>query len=172
MDGFRQTHKILEKLFDDKLKPVLDITNNLKEKMNRVVHSLEFISSQYNDIKRKFDKQEEIKEFQQENERLKTEVFSLTNEIQSHKNMNNDLEQYTRRVCLEIKGIPQQVGENTDNIVKALGTKMGIEINDEGIPASHRLPVLRHAQRSGNHSEVCKKKYTGQILCSQKESER
>lgn len=157
MDGSSQTRATLEKLFDDKLKPILDVTNDLKEKMNGVVHSLEFISSQYDDIKQRFDKQqEEIKGFQQENEYLKTEISRLMNEVRSYKNINNDLEQYTRRDCLEIKGIPQQAGEDTDHIVKTLGTKMGIELNEDDISISHRLPAPRQALQNKEPAIIVK----------------
>lgn len=157
MDGSSQTRAKLEKLFDDKLKPILDVTNDLKEKMNGVVHSLEFISSQYDDIKQRFDKQqEEIKGFQQENEYLKTEISRLMNEVRSYKNINNDLEQYTRRDCLEIKGIPQQAGEDTDHIVKTLGTKMGIELNEDDISISHRLPAPRQALQNKEPAIIVK----------------
>ena len=53
---------------------------------------------------------------------------------------NNDLEQYTRRECVEISGIPQKPDESTNTIVKQLGKAVGVEIADIDISVSHRLP--------------------------------
>ena len=41
--------------------------------------------------------------------------------MQNIQDAQDDLEQYTRRDCLEILGIPEITGENTDDIVKKCG---------------------------------------------------
>ncbi|XP_068697258.1 uncharacterized protein [Montipora foliosa] len=53
---------------------------------------------------------------------------------------NNDLEQYTRRECVEIRGVPQKPDESTNTIVKEVGKAVGVEIADIDILVSHRLP--------------------------------
>jgi hypothetical protein len=149
MDISSQSHEVLEKLFDEKLKPVLIVTNNLEKKLEGILHSLDFISSQYDAIQQKYEKYEAmLKESCQENDRLKSEVFRLNSVVQVQKNVINDLEQYTRRDCLEIKGIPQSESENTDLIVQQLGRKIGIDVKDEDISVSHRLPISRQADQN------------------------
>ena len=98
MDISSQSRDILEKLFDEKLKPVLNVTNNLKKQfIEGVLHSLDFISSQYDAIQQKYEKYEAmLKESCQENDRLKAEIFRLSNVVQVQKDVINDLEQYTR----------------------------------------------------------------------------
>ena len=54
-----------------------------------------------------------------------------------------ELEQYSRRDCLEIRGIPKNssgMREDTNKIVVELGRKIGIELKKEDISTSHRLP--------------------------------
>lgn len=54
-----------------------------------------------------------------------------------------ELEQYSRRDCLEIRGIPKNssgMREDTNKIVIELGRKIGIELKKEDISTSHRLP--------------------------------
>ena len=53
----------------------------------------------------------------------------------------NRQEQYSRRECLEISGIPFQESENTNDIVIEIGKLVGIQIQEEDISVSHRLPV-------------------------------
>ena len=60
----------------------------------------------------------------------------------------NDLEQYTRRDCLEIKGIPLSESENMVLIVQHLRKKIGIDVNDKNISVIHRLPILHQADQN------------------------
>jgi len=53
---------------------------------------------------------------------------------------NNDLEQYTRRECVEIRGIPLKPDESRNTIVKEVGKAVGVEIADIDTSVSHRLP--------------------------------
>ena len=72
MDISSQSRDTLEKLFDEKLKPVLNVTNNLEKQLEGVLHSLDFISSQYDAIQQKCEKYEAmLKESCEENDRLK-----------------------------------------------------------------------------------------------------
>jgi hypothetical protein len=51
------------------------------------------------------------------------------------------MEQYSRRECLEIKGIPVTKDENTDELVTKVCELMGLSIKEEDISVSHRLPI-------------------------------
>ena len=82
MDISSHSRVILERLFDEKQKQVLNVTNNLEKQLEGVFHSLDFISSQYDAIQQKYEKYEAmLKESCQENNRLKTEIFRLNREL-------------------------------------------------------------------------------------------
>ena len=44
--------------------------------------------------------------------------------------LNNDLEQYSRRECLNIFGITQKYFENTNVIVQNIGKLIGAEVSE------------------------------------------
>ena len=53
------------------------------------------------------------------------------------------MEQYGRRECVEIRGIPMPPHpseESTNEITKKLGKRIGVKINDNDISISHRMP--------------------------------
>ena len=56
-------------------------------------------------------------DIQCENKLLKNQVNNLQNQVEHLTGSVNDLEQYGRRDCLEIWGIPIAQNENTDDIV-------------------------------------------------------
>ena len=92
----------MERILDMKLKP-------LGEKIEGLVKSVEFISSQYDELLIKHQNMEAINcELQKENELLRNEVLDLRNQSEQMWDKVDDLEQYGRRDCLEIRGIPVQ----------------------------------------------------------------
>ena len=81
-----------------------------------------------------------IKNFQDENKRLKTKVNVWENKIIHLEIQNNNLDQYSRRNNVEISGIPQSVSDNqleekVVNILKAID----VNITTNEIEACHRL---------------------------------
>ena len=66
----------------------------------------------------------------------------------------NDLEQYTRRDYLEIRGIPLPSKpmdlDQTDEVVLKIGEKMGIPIQKSDISISHRIPSRKQFTDAGN----------------------
>ena len=55
--------------------------------------------------------------------------------------MVEEREQYLRRDCLVISGIPKTPEENTDEIVKEVATLMDVDLDVSDISISHRLPT-------------------------------
>ena len=51
----------------------------------------------------------------------------------------NDLEQYGRRDCVEIHGIPQEIDENVEKLVTKTGLALDIELEARDIQACHRI---------------------------------
>ncbi|XP_077866085.1 uncharacterized protein LOC144353384 [Saccoglossus kowalevskii] len=80
-------------------------------------------------------------------EDFKTQLISLKNENKDLRTQLartqvdlNDLQQYTRRNNIEIKGIPVMEDEDTDDIVIKVASSVGVEITRGDIDISHRLP--------------------------------
>ena len=58
----------------------------------------------------------------------------------NHSKAINDIEQYSRRDCIEIRGVPYSQDESTYDIVEKVGEIIGVELESDDISISHRLP--------------------------------
>ena len=77
---------------------------------------------------------------------LKDTIKELEGKVSALKSICNDHEQYSRRECLEIQGIPlppkgSTIRENTNELVLKVGNVMGVQINKDDISVSQRLPM-------------------------------
>ena len=70
----------------------------------------------------------------------KKTLNKLDTSLKSVTKANNDLEQYTRRECVKIQGVPQKPDESTNTSVKVVGKAVVVEIADVDILVSHHLP--------------------------------
>ena len=68
----------------------------------------------------------------------------------------NNLEQYSRRECLEIRGVPVLPGEKTNEIVRKVGEVIGVAIECNDISISHRLPANRNNSRNTEPAIIAK----------------
>ena len=112
---------VLERLLDKKLNPMSSL-NEIKLNMNQVEDSVAFLSNKYDDLSVQM-KEIKLKHetLQQENKLLRSEVQRFTNDINHMREELNRQEQYSRRECLEISGIPFQESENANDIVIEIG---------------------------------------------------
>ena len=55
----------------------------------------------------------------------------------------DETQQYLRRDCLEVTGVPVRAQDNPNQIVKEIGSLIGVEIGDSDIATAHRLPDTR-----------------------------
>ena len=104
----------LNRVLEEKLAP-------LTKKIDETNAAITFINQKYEEILKKLaDYESERKELINENKCLKSELLNVTKKLNDMAEKVNDLEQYSRRECLEIRGIPvlgNPHEENTDNIV-------------------------------------------------------
>ena len=61
---------------------------------------------------------------------LKRDLANIKDESDALKSALDELEQYGRRECVEIRGIPPVSDENTNKIVIKLASKVGINITE------------------------------------------
>ena len=67
------------------------------------------------------------------------EIAELKEQLRRTNEQLNDLEQYSRRLCMNISGIPETAGESTDRIVTDLASLAGVNITPADIDRSHRI---------------------------------
>lgn len=75
-----------------------------------------------------------------EDNALKSQLNTLGNTVKNHTGVLDELEQYSRRECLEFKGIPYEDDECTNEIICQVAELVNIHIDDNDISVSHRLP--------------------------------
>ena len=137
----------------DTIKEMIDdLKENMMSKMeymvNDVKNSIEFMSKKFDEVMK------EVSYVKEENKKLKKEIFEIKKQShnqeekvidleKAHANtesMLDQLEQYTRRSNLEFHGVPFLKNKNTTFLIKKLVKKMNIELEDNHISISHRLP--------------------------------
>ena len=116
--------------------------NVLKAESLEDKSSQEFICAQYKDLKLNFTNLQKINKQQAED--IKTLQLQSTKlevgEAKDEKKLDA-IEQYGRRQNLEIIGVPYNSGENTNNIIKEVAKMIDVDLSDERISTSHRLPA-------------------------------
>lgn len=71
----------------------------------------------------------------------------MAEQISKLEEEQENLNLYSRRDCLEFHGIPEMLGENTDDLVKRIGDLIEVEVLSTDISTSHRLPSKRGQTR-------------------------
>ena len=98
--------------------------------------------------------EDENKEIASENRSLKAELLKSVKELKALKESQNDLEQYSRRDCVEIRGIPSKdKHEKTNYIVKQVGDMIGVEVREKDISVNHRLSTSKWALKGGKKTD-------------------
>jgi dGTP triphosphohydrolase len=102
--------------------------------------TISFLSKKYDDLNSDFVELKSVHEkLDKENKSLKAQVFQSTRDIKQLKYEVNDLEQYSRRDCLEIRGVPYLSEEDTNEIVKNVGELVDVDLEEDDFSVSHRL---------------------------------
>jgi predicted nuclease with TOPRIM domain len=84
--------------------------------------------------------EEEKKALVNETKALNNELPRTTNKLQEIMKCQDDMEQYIRRECLEICGIPcLNDQENTNSIIKDIAKEINVDITDTNMSPSHLL---------------------------------
>ena len=141
----------LKSILDEKLAPLRSDVVELRQKIEETNKFLEFTNSQYEEMQRTFaNHNKEQEQIKSENKILKSTIQTFEGTMKRLTESINDMEQNSRRECLEIKGIPspkQNDGqEDTNKVVVKIGELMGIKVQNDDISVSHRLPVRKTYQ--------------------------
>ena len=127
----------IPKLLDEKWHPLLLTINGLKD-------SVKFLSEKFDNVYKKVEElDKKVSDVQSENKCLKAEVLRLSGMVERQNNELNEIEQYSRRDCVEISGLPEEKGEDLNKLVVRIGSLMNVELDKKDISISQRLPKSR-----------------------------
>ena len=131
----------------------------LRKSIDELKKPIATANSNYNQLLTKMSTYEKgMTELVNENKSLKTDLLDITNQLKALKESFNELEQYSRRNCLEIRGIPKissDTRKDTKEIVVELGRKIRVYLKKEDISTSHRLPSKVKANKERALSTIC-----------------
>ena len=106
------------------------------------------------------------KKLSEKNKHLEKQTIQLQIELESRSDVLEDLQQYSRRNCLIVSGVPERGRhEKTDDLIKSVAAKAGVQVQDQDIDRSHRLgapkpgrprPIVVKFTRYNKRSELIK----------------
>ena len=96
-------------------------------------------------ITEKFDQYEtERKEKEKIINDLQGKLSEMSNEIEVLKNSLDQQQQYSRRNCVLIHGIPEEKGEDTDEqVLKIIREELGGEVEKSDLYRTHRIGAFK-----------------------------
>lgn len=143
----------------------------IDKKLEPIETAMNFINERYESILAKLNKiEEENACLKLENNALKSKLEMAIIKINEHKMILDEQEQYQRRDCVEIKGIPPTEDQNTSDIVVQVAELLDIELEESDISISHRLPAsdkpwldsrgVKHppSPLANNYCQICEKR--------------
>ena len=85
--------------------------------------------------------EKKVEELQKDVNELKLQCYNHSSAITQNEKAAEENEQYGRRVCLRINGIPTKENESADDVRKKvkLINKTGCKIPDDAVDRAHRI---------------------------------
>lgn len=119
-----------------------EMDSHIHEELGSLQKSVDLMSKGFDFFKKTLDDtQKELRGLKAENVRLVKENCELTKQITETKDDLAELQQYSRRANLELKGIPKSTEKTVTEIVTALSTKVGVTLSPADIDVAHWVPT-------------------------------
>ena len=120
---------------------------DLKARCVKIEQSQDFLSSKYDQFTEALkNTKRQIKNNEENINKHGKSIALAEDNIDEVSTKLDELQQYSRRDCLEINGIPPTANENPQHLISELGTLIGVEIKKEDISIAHRLPDLKNVK--------------------------
>lgn len=126
------------------LQEIRDDIKNLREKCEHIERSQEFLSQKYDKVIESI--QESKKKIQANSSKIDRQTEStsyLEANVDEIYTILDELQQYSRRDCLEIQGVPQIENEDLEQLVIEVCDLIGAKVTRDDISIAHRLPDTR-----------------------------
>ena len=114
--------------------------HKLEKRLITFEESMDFTYKQYESQKKNSENlMKHNSKLESESKELKQKIANLESNMNSLGMEVNDLEQYGRRDCIEISGVPQQPDEDIEKIAITIGKVLGIDVNRKDIQGCYRI---------------------------------
>lgn len=135
--------ELLESAFEEKLDEVVDkVASAVRERITKEPCSEEAdMRKQIEEFSRSLSFMNEmVEKLKDENDALKATNKALTSRNSVLEKRLSEMEQYSRKNNVEIKGVPSTKGESCVAIVQAIGEKIECPVNESEFDIVHRVP--------------------------------
>ena len=164
----------INKRLDQMANKIDNINNNFSEKFSALENKLKDLEKSTNFVSGQYDSQKNMlnnmlkkqADLEKENSEFKKEIKSLERKIEVSYQELNDLQQYSRRECVEIAGVPTTENENSEGVAIKVFREIGVDISPDQITACHRVPSKRGIPVI--IAKMLNRKSVGQILANRK----
>lgn len=137
------TNDLLKALADFKAQ-IMHEFKSAKDEINTLAQAVQYASDKMDESMTLMKEiKSDLAAVKKENENLRSMNTTLSNEVNILKDKVRSLEQYSRKNNVEINGIPETPRENVFNLVKDVGTALGLDIQDSDISTAHRVPSFK-----------------------------
>lgn len=142
--------KFLPSIRDEISKQLSAVREDVKRIEERCLHiekSQQFLADKYESLSESLRTNKKLIEATSNNVR-KHGAFIEDNQEDINKLylLLDEMEQYSRRDCLEISGIPKTSDEDAKKLISEIGTITGVNIKEDDISIAHRLPDRKNSK--------------------------
>lgn len=147
-----EIHRKLAVLIEMKVK--VDALDEIKATVDSVEQAVQEMAKKYDEVISQMKQQNaDITGLKKRVEKLEVKVNDF--EIGKLKQELNDLDQYSRRLNLEIHGMPYHAGENLLDKLNRLADDLDVpHLSDQDVEAVHRLPPKRKTDNASKTETV------------------
>lgn len=118
-----------------------DLVSLIKTELDPVKQAMNFINESFEAFRAEMQTLKgEIAKVKDDNREMKNNNLRLAKELGDIRKELTDMQQYSRKTNLEIKGIPFARDEDLTSTMKAISTCIGSEIAESDIEVIHRVP--------------------------------
>ena len=135
----------IHKKIQEELKPILKDINDVKGKCDEIEKSQKFLADQYDSIMTLLQTtKKQISGLEQSMNQNKTKIDQLEKLSNDQNAIIDDLQQYIRRDCIEVTGVPLSPDVNAKQIIVEIGQLMGMELTEHHVSIAHPLPATKN----------------------------
>ena len=129
--------KFITERFESKIR-------DLDKKLNSLETSQSFVSSKFDAFTAGLtNTKKDIKSLNDRVNQLEDSISHFENDLYDNMASLDATQQYLRRDCLEITGIPVIPLDNPNRLVVELSSALDIDLNEQKISTAHRLPATK-----------------------------
>lgn len=151
---------------EERLKEAL--TKVIEKELESVKGSLKFINEKFEEFKTEIvTLKKDFSSVKEDNRHLKQENNRLVKELKEVRSEVVDLQQYSRKTNLEIKGVPSTQDENLLETMQAICSSLKEDITEADIEVIHRVPT-KDKTKSNIIVKFASLKYRNRVLLAAK----